>query len=301
MSGVIRVDLHTHSCLSDGTMSPSGIIAGAANLGLAAVALTDHDTVSGLDEFMAAASAAGVEAVPGVEVSCSASNREIHIVGLFIDWKHSRLTEFLEGIREQRNHRNSRILAKLNSLGYAISLEELLERAGGESIGRPHFAAILIEKGYFKDNQDAFERCLKRGRPGFCRRELPTPAEAIQHIHAAGGLAIWAHPVYRNKYARSHVRGMLNKLTVAGLDGMEAMYPGFTPEQQSMLMELVAHYHLLPSGGSDFHGENIPQIKLGGGDGSLEVPVKFYTDMKQAWRERAAESAAAPAAVEEGL
>ncbi len=275
-----RVDLHVHSNASDGTNSPTEIIERAEALNLDAVALTDHDTVSGLPEFIAAAEGRKVQAVPGVEISTSISNREIHIVGLFVNHKDQTLIEFLEQIRVNRNTRNETILIKLNSLGYEITTEELQAEAGGDSIGRPHIAAILIRKGYFENNADAFERCLRRGRPGYCRRELPSPEESIKRIHHAGGVAIWAHPLYRNKYTRSHVRGVLKKLVPLGLDGIECFYTGFTSQQTETIIELADQHGLLLSGGSDFHGNNLPLISMGNGDGSLEVPTECYIKIK---------------------
>ncbi len=275
-----RVDLHMHSNASDGTENPAELIDHAEALGLEAVALTDHDTVSGLPEFLAAAKERKVEAVPGVEISTSISNREIHMVGLFVDHKDKTLVEFLEKIRVNRNTRNETILRKLNSLGYEINMEELQAEAGGDSIGRPHIAAILIRKGYFENNAEAFERCLRRGRPAYCRRELPSPEESIKRIHHAGGVAIWAHPLYRNKYTRSHVRGVLKKLVPLGLDGIECFYTGFTTRQTDTIIELADQHGLLLSGGSDYHGKNLPLISMGNGDGSLTVPKECLVKIK---------------------
>ncbi|MBN2642403.1 MAG: PHP domain-containing protein [Victivallales bacterium] len=277
----IKIDLHVHSHASDGTDTPSELIAKASELGLTALALTDHDTISGVEEFLAAAAGTGVEAVPGVEVSTCVSGREIHIVGLFVNHTDPHLTSFLEKIRSDRNERNDSMLRKLNSLGYKISLEELQEKAGGESIGRPHIASVLIEKGYFKDNAEAFERCLRRGRPGYSRRELPSPEESIKRIHHAGGIAIWAHPLYRNKYTRSHVRNILKKLVPDGLDGIECYYPGFTPHQTRVIIELAEADDLLLSGGSDYHGSILPHIHMGTGDGTLAIPGECFLKLKE--------------------
>lgn len=281
-----NVDLHIHSTASDGTNSPAHIIELAMELELSAIALTDHDTVSGLEEFIAAAAARGIEVVPGVEISTSISGREIHILGLFIDYRNPELTAFLEKIRIDRNQRNENMIMKLRSLGYDITLEELKDKAGGESVGRPHLAALLIEKGYFKDNKEAFERCLRRGGPGYCHRQLPSPSDSIAQIHNAGGIAIWAHPVYRNKYARSHVRSVIKKLKPFGLDGIEGYYPGYTEHQHRMLLELAEEYELTVSGGTDFHGSNIPQIALGGGNGDLEIPETCFLELKKYWQQK---------------
>ena len=189
------IDFHTHSTASDGSDSPSALLHAAVRAGLTAVALTDHDTVSGLAEFLDAARGQSAAGVPGVELSTMLYHKEIHILGLFIDPTSSALNHFLEAARENRNLRNRTMLEKLNAIGYEITLEELYQRARGESIGRPHVAEVLVEKGYFHDVQEAFDRCLKRGARAYTPRQLPPPAECIEAIHAAGGLAFWAHPV----------------------------------------------------------------------------------------------------------
>lgn len=275
------IDLHIHSNASDGTFTPAEIVRHAVSINLEAIALTDHDTISGLDEFLQTAATENITAIPGVEISSLFSGREIHILGYFIDYHNPALLAFLDHIRAGRNSRNEDIIRRLQSLGYEITLEEVTARAGGESIGRPHVASLLIEKGYFKDSQQAFERCLKRGAPAFCPRKLPHPEEAIRIIHQAGGIAVWAHPVYRNKFARSHVRGMLRKMKPLGLDGVEGFYPGYTPVQHQMLLELAAISDLVVSGGTDFHGGNIPSIAMGSGDGNFSVPAECLAAMRE--------------------
>jgi len=277
-----RVDLHVHSMASDGTYAPAALPAMAVNAGLGAIALTDHDTVSGVAPFLAAAAKIdGFEGIPGVEISAGFMGREVHIIGLYIDPTEPGLNEFLTRIRAYRNQRNDLMVKKLQALGYDISMEELLAEAGGESVGRPHAAAILIRKGYFTKNQDVFDHCLKKGAAAYCPRQLPGPASTIACIHRAGGVAVWAHPVYHNKFARSHVRGLIKRLKVIGLDGLEAHYPGFTPAQHQMLLEMAAQFELQISGGSDFHGENIPDVKLGSGYGGLFVPAEVLYALRQ--------------------
>lgn len=275
-----RIDLHVHSSASDGTFLPAELPGLAAAAGLRAIALTDHDTVSGIKPFMAAAENTTLEGIPGVEISSGFMGREVHILGLFIDPDNADLQNFLTNIRGFRNQRNELMILKLQALGYEITMEELQAAAGGESIGRPHAAGILIQKGYFKRNQDVFDHCLKRGATAYCPRKLPGPASTIACIHRAGGVAIWAHPVYHNKFARSHVRGLIRRLKELGLDGIEAHYPGFTPAQHQMLLEFAGEYDLVVSGGSDFHGTNIPDIKLGSGYGGLAVPVAVLEQLR---------------------
>jgi predicted metal-dependent phosphoesterase TrpH len=168
-------------------------------------------------------------------------------------------------------------------MGYDITIDEVKAISGGESMGRPHFARILIEKGYFSETQDVFDQCLKRGAPAYCQRVLPSPEKAIEEIHNAGGLAIWAHAVYRLKNERYFVRKTLKYLTQIGLDGVEVLYSTFTKKQQKMMNELADEFNMLKSAGSDFHGENQPSISLGTGiDNSFQAPESLYLNLTKA-------------------
>jgi len=277
------IDLHTHSNASDGSCTPSELFNLASECGLAAVALTDHDTVGGIPEFLKAAEkSSSCEAVPGVEISVDLAGNEVHIVGLFIDYQCQSLLKLLTEIRVNRDSRNSVIIGKLQTMGYDITIKEVNDIAGGDSVGRPHFAKILIDKGYFSEPQAVFERCLKRGASAYCPRKLPSPEEAIREIHNAGGLAFWAHAVYRLKNERYFVRRTIKKLLTSGLDGVEAYYSTFSPVQQKMMIEFAAEYNLLRSGGSDFHGSNQPSISIGiGTDGNLRVPAEILAEIKE--------------------
>lgn len=276
------IDLHTHSTASDGSASPSAIIRRAKAKGLRGVALTDHDTISGLREFLAAGKEENIDAVPGVELSTFLYSKELHIVGLFVNPETPELLDLLERMRRGRETRNREMILKLSAAGFAVSYEELLQEAGGESIGRPHIAALLLRKGYFKTIQDAFEQYLKRGCRCYVPRLLPEPAEAIRTIHAAGGLAIWAHPVSGQTGERAFARKMLRKLIPAGLDGVEVRYSMFSEYQTTMMNELAEAEGILKSGGSDFHGTNQPNIDLGCGCGNLAVPFEYLEKMREA-------------------
>lgn len=271
------IDLHTHSTASDGSYSPSGLIELANEIKLSAIALTDHDTVSGIDQFMATAEKyPDIIPIPGVEVSVNYGHKELHIVGLFIDYKSESLNEMLSEIRKNRNARNELIIEKLQGMGYDITIDEVLEIAGGDSIGRPLFAKILIQKGYFKEPQDVFDHCLKRGKPGYCNRVLPSPKDAIEAIHNAGGVAIWAHPLYRAQTDRTFLRTALKNIMQYNLDGIEALYTTFTPSQVRAVKEIAYEFSIEISGGTDFHGTNQIGIELGRGNGDLEVPFSIY-------------------------
>ena len=269
------IDLHTHSTASDGTVAPAELIRLAAEAGLDGISLTDHDTVSGLDEFLAEAEKHDLKAVPGLELSSLLFSKELHIVGLFIDRRNPKLLELLEKIRQGRTERNEAIVLKCRASGYEITMEELHEIACGESIGRPHIAEILVRKGYFETIRDVFEQCLKRGCRCYVPRPLPSSQEAVGIIHEAGGLAIWAHPVSGQSGERAFVRKMLKHLIPAGLDGMEVRYSMFSEAQTRMLTELAEENHLCKSGGSDFHGERQPGIQIGIGTGNLSVPTEY--------------------------
>ena len=273
------IDLHTHSLASDGSDTPAQLARLASEKGLRAVALTDHDTVSGLAEFQEETKRCGIFGVPGVEISSRLFTKEIHIVGLFIRPDTPRLLDLLGRMREGREKRNREIVQKLSVLGYPIEYGELVRFAGGESIGRPHIAALLLKKGCFRSMQEVFEQCLKRGCRAYVPRELPEAAEAIETIHAADGLAVWAHPVSGQSGERNYARKMLRRLMELGLDAVETNYSMFSEHQTRMMHEIADAAGILKSGGSDYHGTNQPGIELGTGYGSLAVPLEFLERM----------------------
>lgn len=274
------VDLHLHSTASDGSFTPSELIDLADSLNLGAVALTDHDTVSGIPEFMQhALKFPDIIPVPGVEISAEYGTKELHIVGLFVDYNNKPLENLLREIRRNRNIRNELMIKKLQNMGYDISLQEVLDAAGGESVGRPIFAKILIEKGYFNEPQDVFDHCLKRGTPAYCPRVLPAPREAIKNIHEAGGLAIWAHPLHRSQTDRAYLRKTLKELMQYGIDGIEAHYSSFTASQTKAVTEVAYEFSIPVSGGSDFHGTNQIGITMGSGRGNLAIPFSVYKSL----------------------
>lgn len=281
------IDLHLHSTSSDGSYSPSELVDLADSIGLKVIALTDHDTVSGIPEFMQYGEKfPELITVPGVEVSVDFGGKELHIVGLFIDHTCKELTDLLCEIRKNRNARNEQMVKKLQEMGYDITLSEVLETAGGESVGRPIFAKILIEKGYFSEPQDVFDKCLKRGAPAYCSRVLPSPKDAIAKIHDAGGLAIWAHPLHRSQTDRSYLRKTLHELIQHQIDGIEAFYTSFTSSQTKAVEEVAYEFSIAVSGGTDFHGTNQTGIDMGSGRGDLAVPYSVYTGLHRAWRRK---------------
>lgn len=276
------IDLHTHSTASDGTDAPAQVLELAAALGLKAVALTDHDTVGGLAEFLAAGEKhTDIEAVPGVEISCSYSCREIHLVGLFVDHRSEALTRFLEQRREDRVRRNREMMAKLRSLGFELSWDDP-EFSAGETgnVGRPHFARALMRRYGFSSMAAVFEKLLGHSRPAFVPRQLPNPAEAIAAVHSAGGIAVWAHPIYRDRAERAWLKRGLHRFTEWGLDAVEGYYSLFGPNETALVKELAATYGAALSGGSDYHGGN-STVALGTGAGGLRVPAELLTELKR--------------------
>jgi len=275
------IDLHTHSTASDGTDTPARLLELAAAIRLQAVALTDHDTVAGVPEFLAAGEQhPEVEAIPGVEISCSYSNREIHVVGLFVDHSSAVLGDFLALRRADRVRRNEAMMLKLKSLGYSLSWDDpefsVPDRG---NIGRPHFARALVRRYGFASLAAVFEKLLGHSRPAFVPRQLPSPAQAIEAIHAAHGVAVWAHPIYRDRSERAWLRRGLRRFTGWGLDAVEGYYSLFGPNETALVSELAALCGAELSGGSDYHGEN-STVALGTGAGGLRVPASLLPKLK---------------------
>ncbi len=279
------IDLHTHSTFSDGTFTPAELISSAQAIGLSAIALTDHDTVAGVPVLQAAAKKSNVEVVPGVEISVDVklpNKGHMHILGLLIDPSHAELKQTLTFLARERALRGERIVENLQRLGMEVSQQELQEMAGEGAVGRPHVARILLQKGYVRDIQEAFDRFLGKGCPGYVDKKKLDEAGAIRLIHNAGGLAILAHPQYMNFSAFAETREKILQLKMLGLDGVEVFYSGMPGDFQKALQSLAIEENLAISGGSDFHGENKPDISLGSGrDNDLHIPLEILEALKQ--------------------
>lgn len=274
------IDLHTHSNYSDGTETPEELLLDAKKIDLKALALTDHDTVAGIPEFLKAAEKyPGLLAIAGVEISTLYFNREIHMLGLFLDHTCAALQEFLSGIQFKRRQRNELMAQKLTSLGYHTDIEKIREMTKGQIVGRPHFADYLLKNYDFEDFQDIFDKLLKRGAPAFVPRSLPSPFEAIEMIHQAGGIAVWAHPIYRKSKERSWCRKILKDLVPAGLDAIEAYYTQFNEQQTRIIKDLAVEFDIALAGGSDYHGSHHPDVFLGSGSGELCVPADILPEL----------------------
>ena len=250
------VDLHAHSTASDGSRTPADVVAAARSAGLAAIALTDHDTMAGVNEAMAAGETLGVRVVPGVELSAMEGEREVHVLGLHVEHVEP-IEDTLATLRDRRVVRAQEIVHKLNALGVPITFEAVLAQAGRGAIGRPHVARVLISEGWARDSRDAFDRYLGAGKPAFVPKHRLTVAEAIDLIHTGGGLALLAHPGPEGR------RDAVERYAAIGLDGLEVRHPGHNSEDTSRLGALVDFFGLVPSGGSDWHGASDGPRTLG--------------------------------------
>jgi hypothetical protein len=267
----MAIDLHTHSTCSDGTLTPSELIAHAAELGLKAVALTDHDTLSGIAEARLEGDRLGVKVISGIELSSVYDKIEIHIVGLFTDKVNAELQDVLSELRVKRDKRNEAMLAKLNELKVDISMEDVLRECHGSVISRAHFAGAMYHKGLVSSRNEAFERYIGAGKPAYIERDNLSYAQAIRLIHLSGGLAVLAHPL-QYKLSDRVLQSMVSALSAEGLDAIEVYYCTHSPSDTRYIKRLADMNGLLYSGGSDFHGEAKPKLELGIGYGKLEVP-----------------------------
>ena len=267
-------DLHTHSTFSDGTLTPTELISAARDAGLQAIALTDHDTLAGLDEARQAGKRFGVRVLRGVEVSVEMGGATVHILGYCFRPDAQELPRRLGEIAAARDARNRLILAKLAELGCPVTAQELAAEAGEGVVGRPHIAAILIRKGFVADKDEAFAKYLARGCPAYVERLRFDPEEAISLIRGAGGVAVLAHPYLVKMSEGQDLDALVARLAAAGLGGMECIYTRHTPDQTDEYRAIAARHGLLVTGGSDFHGANSPDVMLGAGFGGLSIPVQ---------------------------
>lgn len=273
-----QIDLHVHSSISDGTDSPTELVNLAIKKGLSAFALTDHDTVDGVDEAIAAAENTELKVIPGVELSTHFDKSEIHIVGLFLDYKNPELAHFLRVQRESRINRNIQVCQKFTEIGIPMTYEKILEIYGNVSITRAHFADYLVNNGYTGDRNEAFDRYLSPGKPCYVKRHKVDPKDAIGIIHAAGGIAILAHPILYH-LGKTQMESLVSYCCENGLDGIEAIYSTYKMGDELYIKRIAKEHNLLISGGSDYHGKNKPHIQLGTGMGHLFVPYEILDNL----------------------
>jgi predicted metal-dependent phosphoesterase TrpH len=274
------VDLHTHSTASDGTLAPERVVEAARRCNLAAIALTDHDSIAGVPEARAAGDRLGIRIVAGCELSAFQDDHEVHLLALHLT-RIEALERRLSELRTLRHERAQRIVEKLNALGVAITLDEVLTQADGGAVGRPHVARALIARGAVVDFKDAFVRYLGSSGAAFVPKARLSIDDAIAIVHEAGGLAVWAHP------AEGGRRERLEPLVTAGLDGVEVKHPSHSAEDVKRLEALAEFFGLVVSGGSDWHGASDGPRKLG----NMNVPASWLE--KQDRRLEASASASA--------
>lgn len=279
------IDLHVHSNCSDGTLSPEEVVRLACDTGLSAFALTDHDTVIGVAAAKEAArnlaSGKPLQVISGTEISAAYKNRDIHILGLFIDENNDALKTELAAAIDARDQRNEKMAERFRALGIPITLNLLCQENPQTVITRAHFAKYLTEKHYVKTREEAFTRYLGYDAPCFVPREYMQPERAIKLILSAGGIPVLAHPLLYHLDS-DELHGLIARLTDAGLKGLEVYYSSFSSDEQNLLAGIANHYNLLKTGGTDFHGSNKPNLFLGTGrNHNLNIPDSVLDPLYQ--------------------
>ena len=269
------IDLHSHTTASDGSCTPTDLVALAHRTGLSALGITDHDTTGGLEEATAAAEEAGLELVPGIELSVDYPQGEFHLLGYYVDFRSADFLARVTYLQDNRGNRNATMVRKMRELGFEITMEEIVAESGGGQVGRPHMGRALMKKGYVSSIQEAFDKYLGDGKPLHVPKVKLSPAEAIELVHSAGGLAVVAHPKYMGYPTEEELAAELTRLKDAGLDGLECYYSQHSREETLQYLRLAERFGFLVTAGSDFHGVSKPDVPLGvvhggsGGDDAL--------------------------------
>jgi predicted metal-dependent phosphoesterase TrpH len=266
-------DLHVHTTASDGKLTPGGVIRLAIKIGLDGLAITDHDTVDGIAPALEyiSQSALDFELIPGIEFNTEAGQSDVHILGYYLDYTDGSLRQRLQKLKQSREGRAVKIVARLHALGLPVEYDRVKELAGGDVLGRPHIADAMIEKGYVYTREEAFNKYLDNDRPAYVPRYKFMPHEAIDMIHECGGLAVLAHP----GLIREH--NLVNRIIAMGIDGLEVYYPQHSEKQTAYYRELADNKGLLVTGGSDFHGSQLEPDKLG----IVRIRRELVTSMKK--------------------
>jgi predicted metal-dependent phosphoesterase TrpH len=267
----MAVDLHAHSTASDGSERPSDVVERALALGLTSLALTDHDTLEGIEEARTAAAGSNLDLIPGTELSLDHLGA-MHLVVLWLEPGPGPLQDRLASIQHGRLARNAAIVGLLGELGMPVTIEEVTEESGSGSVGRPHIAAVMMRKGYVESIAEAFDLWLGAGRPAYAGRSRLSPEEAIALAIASGGVPILAHPHTLGINRAEEMADLLTRLRGAGLVGLEAVCAGYRRHEREGYADLARRFGLVASGGSDYHGLYKPGLELGVGYGDLHVP-----------------------------
>lgn len=282
-----RIDLHIHSAASDGTLSPPDIIDLATRLKLGAIAITDHDTLHGVTTALDYGIPASLHFLTGVEVSSDppsgfSAGGSLHLLGYGMRINDPLLNDTLNTLQKGRVDRSPKIIRRLNDLGFDISLAEVMDKTGNSQPGRPHIAMLMVEKGFAKSVNEAFDRYLGKGQPAYVDKPRVAVSQAIKVIRNAGGLPVLAHPGLVKCDTGHTIDRLVDILIEMGLKGIEVYYPGHSSAQTVEYHELATKNNLLVTGGSDFHGSLYPDISMGTGSGDLFVPYALYTDIANA-------------------
>jgi predicted metal-dependent phosphoesterase TrpH len=280
----LRIDLHIHSTASDGSLAPADIIDHAQKLNLAAIAITDHDSVEGSKEALQIGIPPSLHFLTGVEISAAhppffPGSGSFHILGYAIHLDNRELNQALGKLQEARKNRNPEILKRLNKLGFRISLEEVNQGVGEGQLGRPHIAYAMVKKGFVASINEAFDKYLGNEGPAYVDKDRIECEQAIHIIRAAGGVPVLAHPALLNIENNQKLDTLLQNLIKMGMAGIEVYYPGHSPQQIRQYTQLAGKYGLLMTGGTDFHGSITPEIQMGSGDGDLFVPYTLYKEL----------------------
>lgn len=279
------VDLHVHTTASDGTDTPSAVVRGAAEAGLAAVAVTDHDTVAGLHEAEEAGHGQGIEVIRGCELSAHSVCGELHILGLWLPRDVATLEATLKTARERRGVRNRLIVDKLNALGLDMEYGAVLAEANGEAVGRPHIARAMIRQGHVPDERTAFDRYLRYGAPAFVPKQTLAAREAVRLLADLGATVALAHPLLVRS-PRPELEACIEDLCAEGLIALEAFHADHNQAGEVYVRALARRLGLGITGGSDYHGRTKPSVKLGRGRGNLRVGLEVLEALKQQRRDR---------------
>ncbi len=275
------IDLHLHTTASDGELTPTRLVEVAVERGMEVISITDHDTVGGLAEGGRRAQELGIEFINGIELSSEWREREVHILGYFIDPENPKLQRELAKIKEARDSRNVKILKKLRNYKIDISLEELREEAGGEIVGRAHIANLMMKKGYVYSKGEIFKRYLGIGGVAYVPKGDLTPERAVEIIRENGGIASLAHPKYISE-DEVRLTELINDLKKSGLEAMEVYYSSFSLREVLKYKKLAKKMELLTTGGSDYHGGSKGNTEIGDGG----VPLEVYTSLRDLWKGR---------------
>ncbi|MFA4965572.1 MAG: PHP domain-containing protein [Thermoleophilia bacterium] len=274
------IDLHTHSTFSDGSLTPTQLVEEAHAVGLSAVALTDHDTVDGLPEALAAGERLGVTVVPGVEVNLEHERVTMDLLGYFLAGRPSpELEQELARLRAYRDERNARIVARLAELGYPLGAEDLAAAAGDGAVGRPHIGEAMVRRGYATSVAEAFRLFLRRGGPAWVDRRRLALGTAVRLLRASGGLPVLAHPGIIRTDAAGLER-IVRDAAKAGVAGLECYYPLHDEAMVRRCLALADRHGLVATGGSDYHGSVKPHAHLGVGPGGMSFPDELLEDLR---------------------